>query len=181
MSMYARTFFRAFLRNWKEVGWPLQTSRRSARKICDAIDFDKARRIIEVGSGTGNITKEILKFLHPEAELIVFETNEDLCKCLEAIEDRRLIVHNESGFNIAEVVAGKADYVISEIPIATLSRASLTRYCQAIKSVLCDRGSCIQIQLSLLSYPTMKRFFKNVTVAFTLLNPPPLFIYCCRD
>ena len=75
----------------------------------------------------------------------------------------------------------KADYVISEIPIATLSNASLSGYCQAIKSVLHERGACIQIQLSMHSYRRMKKFFKTVRVAFTLLNPPPLFIYLCRD
>jgi phospholipid N-methyltransferase len=181
MDMHASTFLLAFLRNWKEVGWPLQTSPQSARKICDVIDFEQARRIVEVGSGAGSVTKEILKSLRPDAELIVFEINRELCKCLEAIGDPRLVVYNESGFQMEEFLNGKVDYVISEIPIATLSGPSLSDYYRSIKAVLCDSGSCIQVQLSLISYPRVKRFFKTVTVAFTLLNPPPLFIYCCRD
>jgi phospholipid N-methyltransferase len=181
MGMHDRTFFRAFLRNWKEVGSPFQTSRQSARKICDAIDFDNARRIVEIGSGAGSVTKEILRFLHPDAELIVFEINPELCRCLEAIEDPRLVVYNESGFRMSDFLNGKVDYVISEIPIATLSKRSLENYYQGIRAILSDRGSCIQVQLSLISYPRLKRFFKTVNVAFTLFNAPPMFIYCCRD
>jgi phospholipid N-methyltransferase len=179
--MHDGVFFSSFLKNWKEVGCPVQTSRHGARKICDAIDFSTARRIVEVGSGAGSITKEILKSLRPDAQLIVFEINRDLCDCLNRIGDRRLVVHNTSGFEMANVMREKADYVISEIPIATLSQASLRGYYDTIKSVLHEQGACIQLQLSLLSYPRIKRFFKTVNVGVTLLNPPPLFIYLCRD
>jgi phospholipid N-methyltransferase len=179
--MNTRIFLSAFIKNWKQVGCPVQTSQRGARKICDAIDFSTARRIVEVGSGAGSITKEILKCLRPDAELIVFEINRDLCRCLSVIGDDRLIVYNLSGFEMAKVLEEKADYVISAIPIATLSNASLTGYYQGIKTVLHERGACIQLQLSMLSYRRMKRFFKTVRVAFTLLNPPPLFIYLCKD
>src|SRR5262245_18440292 len=122
--MHGTLFFKVFLKNCKQVGWPLQTSHESARRVCETIDFKKARRIVEVGSGSGNITKELLKHLHPEAELIAFEIDRDLCGCLEAIQDRRLVVYNESGFNMAQLLQEKVDYVISEIPIATLSPAS---------------------------------------------------------
>jgi phospholipid N-methyltransferase len=59
--MQSLDFFRAFLKNWREVGWPLQTSQAVAKKICNAIDFENAERIIEVGPGPGNVTNEILK------------------------------------------------------------------------------------------------------------------------
>jgi phospholipid N-methyltransferase len=179
--MHTGVFFSAFLKNWKQVGSPVQTSRHGAKKICDSIDFTTARRIVEVGSGAGSITKEILKCLRPDAQLIVFEINRDLCQCLSVINDDRLVVYNISGFDIANVLREKADYVISAIPIATLSNASLSSYFRGIKSVLHERGACIQLQLSLFSYRRVKRFFKTVKVAFTLLNPPPLFIYSCRD
>ena len=179
--MHSRVFLSAFLKNWKQVGCPVQTSRHGAKKICDAIDFSTARRIVEIGAGAGSITKEILKYLRPDAELIVFEINDELCRCLSVIDDNRLIVHNVSGFEMSKFMQEKADYVISAIPIATLSNASLSGYYQVIKEVLHERGACIQVQLSMLSYRRVKRFFKTVRVAFTLLNPPPLFIYYCRD
>jgi phospholipid N-methyltransferase len=174
-------FFRAFLNNWKEVGSPLQSSRRAAQKICGAVDFRTARRVIEIGAGLGNVTKEILKRLAPDAQLIVFEINRDLSRHLQRIDDPRLVIHNRSGFDMAAVLKGKVDYVISEIPIATLSPASLQIFYRGIKRVLHKSGSCIQIQLSLFSYRKVRRFFKHVKVFFAFANLPPLFIYHCRD
>jgi phosphatidylethanolamine/phosphatidyl-N-methylethanolamine N-methyltransferase len=173
-------FFRAFLKNWREVGWPFQTSRIATRKICDAIDFGKARRVVEIGAGTGNVTRELLKCLHADAQLTVFEINRDLCKHLQTIEDPRLVVYNVSGFEIPEVLTEKADYVISEVPIATLSDEALNLFYSGVKGVLRDSGYCIQVQLSLMSYQKLKRLFSTVTVAFTLMNSLPLFIYRCR-
>jgi phosphatidylethanolamine/phosphatidyl-N-methylethanolamine N-methyltransferase len=174
-------FFRAFLKNRKQVGSPFQSSRHVARKICNAIDFNTAQKIIEIGPGLGKITREILKFLKPDAQLVVFEINKDLCEYLRGIQDRRLVIYNASGFELTERFKDKADYVISEIPIATLSPAALGRLYREIKTVLRGTGTCLQLQLSLLSYRKVRHFFRNVRVFFTVLNLPPLFIYCRRD
>jgi phospholipid N-methyltransferase len=173
-------FFRAFLKNWREVGWPFQTSRIATRKICDAIDFGTARRVVEIGAGTGNVTRELLKCLRADAHLTVFEINHDLCRHLRSIEDPRLTVYNASGFEIPGLLTEKADYVISEVPIATLSDEALNQFYRVVKGILRESGYCIQVQLSLLSYQKLKRLFGSVTVAFTLMNSLPLFIYRCR-
>jgi phospholipid N-methyltransferase len=174
-------FFRAFCKNRKQVGSPFQSSRHAARKICSTIDFKSARRIIEIGAGPGKITREILKFLRPDAQLIVFEINRDLCGQLEKIQDGRLTIHNASGFELTRLFKGKADYVISEIPIATLSPAAISSFYGGIKKALRASGLCLQLQLSLFSYGHIRQLFKNVRVAFTFLNLPPLFIYTCHD
>lgn len=174
-------FFRAFLNNWQEVGWPFQTSRSAARKICDAIDFKKARCVVEIGAGTGTVTREILECLRPDAQLVVFEINAELCKHLETIADPRLVVYNASGFELSERWDGKADYVVSEVPIAMLSEASLYKFYEGIKRVLYEGGSCIQLQLSLLSYQKLKQVFSKVNVDVALKNYLPLFIYQCRS
>jgi phospholipid N-methyltransferase len=179
--MQSIDFFLAFLKNWREVGWPLQTSQAVAKKVCDAIDFQHAQRIIEVGPGAGSVTNEILKCMRPDAELIVFEINADLCKHLRAIPDNRLIVYNVSGFEMPELLLRKADYVVSAIPIATLSGTAFDHFYQGVKHVLREGGACIQLQLSPWSYLKLKRLFETVSVAFTLLNPPPMFIYLCKN
>lgn len=173
-------FLRAFLKNWKEVGWPLQTSHDASKKICDAIDFRTARRVVEIGAGTGNITKELLKRLAADGELIAFEINRDLCKHLQRIEDPRLVVCNTSGFRLYETVGEKVDYVISALPIATLSTVSFLRFYDGVKAVLNDGGYCIQVQLSLLSYPSLRRLFRTVDIAVCFRNSLPLFIYSCK-
>jgi phospholipid N-methyltransferase len=179
--MDSMLFLRAFWENRRQVGTPFQSSRLAARKICDSIDFRTASRIIEIGAGPGSITREILRLLKPDAEMVAFEVNRDFCRRLRNIQDRRLVVHNASGFEIPRFFSGKADYVVSEIPIASLSPAALNAFYQVIKTVLCDTGSCLQLQLSLLSYRHIRPLFRNVKVRLALLNLPPLFIYCCSD
>jgi len=173
-------FLRAFLKNWREVGSPFQTSNHAARKVCDFIDFQKAKTIVEIGPGLGNLTRELLKRLAPDSRLILFEINEDLCAHLR-VEDPRVAVFNRSGFDIDSVLDKEADCVISEIPIATMSPSALAGFYSAVKRVLRAGGSCIQLQLSLISHRELKRLFRDVEVFFTFLNVPPIFIYRCSD
>ena len=174
-------FFRAFLRNWKEVGWPFQTSHIATKKICSAIDFHHARRLVEIGAGTGSLTRELLKGLPDEGRLIVFEINEALCRHLRMIDDSRLTVYNASGFDMSEILVDeKADVVVSGVPIATLSEALFEQFYRAVQRVLEDGGCCIQLQLSLVSYQKLKRLFGTVDIGVTFLNPVPIFIYRCK-
>ena len=84
-------FFRAFVKNWKEVGWPLQTSRVASKKICDAINFQGARHVVEIGAGTGAVTREILKCLRGDGQLIVFEINGVCVGICEGLKTRVLL------------------------------------------------------------------------------------------
>jgi phospholipid N-methyltransferase len=174
-------FLKGFLKNWREVGSPVPSSRHVAKRICRFIDFQRARTVVEIGAGTGVITHEILNSLRPDAKLIVFEVNHDFCEQLRAINDSRLIVHNASAFDMHQMLNEKADYVVSGIPIATLSKSEFTRLCSAVYEVLESAGGFIQLQLSLVSYGKLKRLFRDVNVGFTIRNTPPAFMYCCRN
>lgn len=173
-------FLKGFLKNWREVGSPVPSSRHVAKRICQFIDFERARTVVEIGAGTGVITHEILNSLRPDSRLIVFEVNEDFCARLRSIGDPRLTVHNVSAFEMQSVFVERADYVVSGIPIATLGKAEFSRLCSAINEVLQTNGVFIQLQLSLVSYGKLKHFFREVNIGFTLRNTPPAFMYCCR-
>ena len=173
-------FLKGFLRNWREVGSPVPSSRHLARKICQLIDFDRAQTVVEIGAGTGVITNEILSSLQPDASLITFEVNNDFCNRLRSIDDSRLTVHNVSALQMHRVLAEKADYVVSGIPIATLSKSEFTRLCGSVNEILRPGGVFIQLQLSLVSYSRLKHVFRDVSVGFTFRNTPPAFTYRCR-
>jgi phospholipid N-methyltransferase len=174
-------FLKGFLKNWREVGSPVPSSRHVARKICGLIDFDRAQTVVEIGAGTGVITHEILHSLQPDASLITFEVNSQFCDRLKSIGDSRLTVHNVSAFQMQRVLADRADYVVSGIPIATLSKSEFHRLCESVNAILRPGGVFIQLQLSLVSYGKLKRFFREVDIGFTFRNTPPAFMYCCRS
>jgi len=173
-------FLREFFRNWREVGFPLPSSRRAAQKVCELVDFVAGRSFIEIGPGTGSITRELLSFLHDDATLTALEVNRDFCRALRSVEDSRLKVHNVSAFQIRSVIREKVDCIISGIPIASMTNSEVWAYLQQVTQVLKPEGIFIQLQIAPVSYLTLRHFFREVKVAFTLRNTPPLFLYRCR-
>ena len=173
-------FLSGFLKDWRAVGSPLPCSRHVAERVCKLMDFSRARVCVEVGAGTGAVTREILKALRSDAKLIVFEINKDFCDQLRAANDSRLVVHNVSAFEMDTILAEKADYVVSGIPLAVLSKPEFSRLYSAIRSVLTPAGAFIQVQLAPVSYRRLRRCFRDVRVGFSWKNAPPAFLYQCR-
>ncbi|HAP01681.1 MAG TPA: hypothetical protein DCQ93_07140, partial [Bacteroidetes bacterium] len=85
-------FLNQFLEN-KKVGAVMPSSRYLVREMIKPIDFSKAHLIVEYGPGHGNITKEILKKMLPDAKLLVFEINPPFIEELEKIKDNRLHIY----------------------------------------------------------------------------------------
>jgi phospholipid N-methyltransferase len=147
-------FLKAFLKNWREVGWPVPSSRQVARKICSEINFGEAREIFEIGPGTGILTRELLKYLHPDATLSVFEVNPEFCEVLGTIGDPRLRVFNVSALQIhlRQFDCNLADYVVSAVPLTLMPKDMFSKFHQMIRTILRPQGWYIQIQLA--PFPT---------------------------
>ena len=173
-------FIKGFLKNWKEVGSVIPSSRFLTNKMIEPIDFEKAKVIVELGSGLGCFTCKILEMMREDARLFIFEINSDFCRELNNHKDSRLTVFNVSALDIAyHMKEIQADYVISGIPLSTLSDDSRRLLLKTIKNILRDGGIYIQFQYSLGAYKKLKSIFNKVALKFTLLNAPPAFVYQC--
>src|SRR5262245_25429828 len=73
-----------FLQQGRRVASFTPSSRYMARSIINGIDFDKAKCIVELGAGTGPITKEIVKRLKPHTKLLAIELDNDLAARLKS-------------------------------------------------------------------------------------------------
>ncbi len=173
-------FLKGFLKNWKEVGSIAPSSHFLVKKMTAPIDFKKAKVIVELGPGLGCITHKILEMMREDAKLIIFETSQDFCSELRKNKDERIVVFNVSALDMAyHMKEIKADYVISGIPLSTLSDDSRSLLLKAIKNILSDGGVYIQFQYSLGAYKKLKSIFSKVILNFTFLNAPPAFVYQC--
>lgn len=173
-------FIKGFLKNWKEVGSVIPSSRFLADKMLEPIDFEKAKVIVELGPGLGCITYKILEMMREDAKLIIFEINSDFCRELNNSKDSRLTVFNVSALDMAyHLKEIKADYVISGIPLTTLTDESSWLLLKAVKNILSEGGVYIQFQYSLSAYKKLKSLFSKVVLKFTLFNAPPAFVYQC--
>ena len=79
---HKRHFFKTYLKERKQIGSLMPSSRFLVKKMCRKIDFSTATNIIELGPGTGVFTKEILNMARKDAKIFVFELNEDFFELL---------------------------------------------------------------------------------------------------
>lgn len=175
-------FFQNFLKNWKETGSIVPSSRFLTKKMLSAIDFSKDLTILELGPGTGVFTQEILCRMRPEASLTALEINSDFITHLRKIRDKKFHLLETSAENISSVLKGeKADVIISGIPFSTIKKDVRERMLVEIKNNLADGGSFIQFQYSLDLYDFLKKLFNNnIKISFVSLNIPPAFVYVCK-
>lgn len=73
--MSAATFAREFFRNWKETGAIMPSSRALAHQMCEAANVPHARRVLELGPGTGAITDVIRDCIPASSKFLGVELN----------------------------------------------------------------------------------------------------------
>lgn len=152
-------------------------------RLLRAIDFDSARIIVQLGIGTGCITRELLRRLRPDARLISVEVNEVFVDECRRIRDKRLVVaHGCAGSLprlLRELGVGETDYVVSSLPLAIMDGALVDRILAVSQASLAPTGMFLQYQYSLKHLAALERRYDDVRLGFTLRNLPPAFVYEC--
>lgn len=70
-----RVFWQEFRRNFSTTGAVMPSGRKLAAALTRYIDRGMPQRILEVGPGTGAVTREIVKHMGPQDELVLVEAN----------------------------------------------------------------------------------------------------------
>ena len=177
-------FIKEFIKNPIQIGSIMPSSKFLAKAMVKSAQPDKAKCIVELGSGTGIVTKQILKELPDSGVLFAFEINSDLCEQLRnSIKDSRLILINDSAENIDKYLNKygykNVDCIISCLPLAFLSKNTADRILNLAEEYLVDDGIYVQFQYSLKDLKRLKYFFSYIAINFEILNIPPAFIYVC--
>jgi len=166
-------FLKQFILHPRSIGAIVPSSKSLAEAMLDPIDFARAEHIVELGPGTGAVTKSILRRMGKNATLTVVELNPDFCTMLSAIDDHRLTIVNGDARSLSSTVK-KADYIISSLPLNTLNDEDRSRIIHEIKSTV--KHSYIQFHYSPFGEKYLKENFK-VTKKFVLKNIPPAIVY----
>lgn len=169
------------LKDLKTVGTVFPCSVASAKKMTKPVDFSSALTIVELGGGTGAITKEILKNMRPDAKLYVFEIHPKFAQALREMGDPRMVVIEDSAehmeAHLEKLGITQADAVISTLPLVLIDEKVRNEIMDAAMRVVKPSGCFVQIQLSLLTKKEMQARFENLKIDFTPLNIPPAFFY----
>ena len=89
-------FFKRFLQRPFQIASIIPSSQALVERVSRKIDFDDARVIAEYGPGEGVHTREIVRRMRPDAELLVFELDPAFSRDLERqfADDPRVHVIN---------------------------------------------------------------------------------------
>jgi phospholipid N-methyltransferase len=175
-------FIRSFLRSPREVGSILPTSQRAVRDMLDMAPVQRARLVVELGAGTGPHTREILRRLGPDAELLAFELDAALARALEReLTDPRLRVIADSATNLAAHLDGRRpEVIVSALPFTSLPAGVRRDALRAARAALADGGVMLVLQYSPLVQRELERTFGSVERRLSPLNVPPAVLFACR-
>jgi phosphatidylethanolamine/phosphatidyl-N-methylethanolamine N-methyltransferase len=120
-----REFFRQFRQQYDTTGSVLPSSRALARALTRPMRQERGpRRILEVGPGTGAVTREIVRQLRPDDRLDIVEINASFVELLrrrfaEEPDFRRRQHQTRLIHSPLQAVEGQAvyDFMISGIPL----------------------------------------------------------------
>ena len=182
MLLFARNFFK----HPRMLGSMIPSSRFLIEHVLKQIDWDKARVLVEYGPGVGTFTTEVLRRMHPDATLVVIETNEEFVRFLrESIRDPRLhIVHGSAdqvGAVLERLGRGPADYVISGIPFSTIPENARESILRSTRDALRPRGALIVYQFTRSILPSLERVFGRVARDFEPRNILPAQLFYCTS
>ncbi len=173
-------FFRESIKNIKTVGTITRSSKFLCRGMVKHVDFENAKTIVELGAGDGVITKHILKSMKKDAILLSFEVNKKFCDKLRSINDKRLVVIEDSAENLSKYIKEQnvehVEFIVSAIPFVALPDELGLSIVNECHKYLKFGGSFIQVHYSLLAKKLYQKVFGNVDINFVPINIPPAFV-----
>ena len=157
----------------------------SSRRLADhmAADIAPGSRVIELGAGTGSLTRAILDAGVEPSDLLVIEQNEAFSEMLrKRFPGIGVITGNALGLNRhAGALPGPADFVVSGLPLLLFTPGRKLRLLHQVFSVLTEQGAFHQFTYGgrcPVERAVLRRLGLEATLLrFTPMNLPPAFVY----
>ncbi len=174
-------FIQEFLKHPLQIGSIIPSSRYLERRIVATAGIASANIVVELGAGTGGITRAILRAMPQHAKLLSIEVNPHFHTLLKDIEDDRLILHLGSAYELKEIISlydlGAPNVVISGIPFSTMNPGTGTQILKAISSQITPNGRFVAYQVSNRVATLCQPFLGSGQTTTEFLNIPPMRIF----
>jgi phospholipid N-methyltransferase len=178
------TFFQAFLRSPQVVASMIPSSSFVERRVVRAADVANANVVVELGGGTGGITRSLLKAAGAHSQLLVIERTAEFFEHLRMIDDSRLeVVHGCASAIGAELERRgylAADAVISGIPFSTMPKALGKEIIAAVYDALAPGGRFVAYQFTDRVADYARPVMGAPAIEYELCNVPPLRLFTWR-
>lgn len=180
-------FLGKFLKHGTAIASLAPSSRWLSRATVGNVDWDTARVIVELGAGTGPITKVLAEKARPDCRVIVLERDADFAKILrerfQGCANLEIVEGDVRHLDtiLAERGIATVDHVISGLPLPSFPKDLQKSLFEVVRKVLGPGGTYNQItEMPLVYWPLYRRVFHDVTFVFEPRNFPPAGAYFCR-
>lgn len=154
-------------------------------RLLEGVDFASARRIVELGAGTGCVTREILRRMCPDARLVSLEINPVFVEACREFRDPRLRLVQGCAADLTRILREEdmeeVDAVVSSLPLSLMDDTVVERILDGVQACLSPDGVFTQYQYSLSNHARLASRYRDVGVKFALANVPPAFVYACTQ
>ncbi len=180
-------FFGKFLRHGTRIASLAPSSPWLSRATVANVDWAAARVLIELGAGTGPITRVIAEKARPETRVVVFERDADFAALLRerfAPKANFDVVEGDVrdlSALLADRGIGRVDHVISGLPVPSFPKPLQRDLFRAVRAVLAPGGGYNQItEIPWVYQGLYRKYFDDVRFVFEPRNFPPAGAYYCR-
>lgn len=169
-------FYKALFKNPRAVGSVIPSSVYLAQKIATFVPTEIDGFVLELGPGTGSITRAILRRGIPHHQLITIESSLDLAEELQKNFPQVRVIHGNADHlsTLLGKLSGPVKAIISSIPLLITEAQMKENILSEIEKVLSPGGYYIQYTYGL-KKPSieLKQNFKKIYSTRIWLNLPP--------
>jgi phosphatidylethanolamine/phosphatidyl-N-methylethanolamine N-methyltransferase len=174
-------FFRQWLRSPKSMGSVLPSSRALARAVTRAIVWRPGQQLIELGAGTGAITRGLVESRLPLDAITVVELDDSLCAYLRARFPGIRVIHGDAtrlGESLGPDAAGRVGTVISGLPMVNMPLEFQRAIIEQSFALLGPGGCILQYSYSpIRPVPARKLGIKAELLNYVVRNMPPATVW----
>ena len=169
------TFLKVLIHHPREIGAILPSSKYLAEAMAHSVASNEAGLIVELGAGTGVITKALLNLISPN-QILAIESDPLLAKQLQKdLPDIEILQGNATHLNeLLEEKSSLVHTIVSSLPLRSLPKKDREQILLEISKVLKRGGQYIQFTYDIRSktnyYPPE---YKKVRSFIIWKNIPP--------
>jgi len=178
-------FFKNFLVNPGSIGSVIPSSRFLSRQITSKISHsDKPIVVVELGSGTGVFSQDIINVLKEDDLLFIIEINKHFYTSLKKKFDlnNNVIIIKDSACNIDNILLehdiSKVDFIISGIPFSSLPKQVTYKILLKCKKIMHDDSILSLFQYSKVFSKLFEKIFM-IKTSYVFRNFPSAFVFHC--
>jgi len=172
-----------FLQRPFQVAYIVPSSRSLIRRVLKKMDLTQPRLIVEYGPGEGCHTREIVRRMHPDSQVLLFELDPELAEHLQRQfrHESRVTILNADAVTLQAELAKRGhshcDYVVSGIPFSLLGVRKKRDLLQRTYHALAPRSGAAFITYQMTSELVGHcRHFARFESEYCLPNIPPMFV-----